>query len=295
MMSARAGWSVLGVLGTEQGVLRTGGPPVTSNHRLTDSTTTSSGNLSSGIIDLPGPSEQQDDERELDGALKNQTTGIRKIHDVKIWFEDLQGNKLKTLSGGAPVSQLRTGNGSSPPTHVATLAGTSGGVATFNLVEPISRGASVSYDAQVDHFVEPNNFRIKMSFSQKNASTGKHYEILGTADIDDTVQKVLIDGNAPTIRTGVLIGLKNVSGSGVLTGAVVTLVSNESGLKFEGGEVRDANDHIVPGAAVVVNQEGGGVTVSGLSLVNPDFVNIWLDINDTFTKNTSFKIVGLLQ
>lgn len=271
-----------------------GGPPILSNHVLSDTLTASSGELSSGIMDLPGSTEQQDTNAELAGAIRNLTVTIQKIRDVRMWFEDKDGNKLATPNGEGPVSALDTDpHSSSNPTHGATLVSRANGVSVFNLADAVNQSGFVSYDAQVDHFVEPNNFKIRMAFSELQASTGKHFDILGMATLTREEPDRVLDGIAPTVRTGVIIGLRNASGDSDMKGARITLTSNQTTLDLVAGTVLNANNEPVSGASVSIAAEGAIAVINGLQLSNPSPVNVWLEVNEPYTKSTTFTIHGV--
>ena len=271
-----------------------GGTPILSNHVLSDTGAISSNEMSSGIMDLPGPEEQQDANAELNGTIRNNMSSVHKMRDLRMWFEDKDGNKLATPAGEGPVSALDTAPSSQAnPTHAATLVSRTDGVSVFNLADAVNQSGFVSYDAQVDHFVEPNNFKIRMAFSELQASTGKHFDILGLATLTREEPDHILDGIAPTVRTGVLIGLRNASSTSDMKGARITLTSNQSTLDFVSGTVLDANNEPVPGSSVSIASEGAMAIVSSLQLSNPNPVNVWLVINEPYIRSTTFTVHGV--
>lgn len=271
-------------------VLTTDGPPIISNHQLTDSSSTGSGDMSSGILDLPGPNEAQDANAELNGTFKNSTTGVKKIEDVKIWFEDSQGNQLKTPTGGAPVSGLKT-DGGSGTLSAAALVSTEDGVATFNLATGINRGAAIGYEAQVDHFAEPNNYKIRVAFSSKDALSSEHYELIGFPQFTSDDTKALVDGIAPTSRRGVIIGVRNADAGAAISKVRIEIVTGAESVHLTGARIRNGEDEPVPGAVVAVAADGKSITVSGLAIQNPQLVNAWIDLDEPYVKTTVFKVI----
>lgn len=267
------------------------GQTITSNHELTDGSSVSTNDMSSGVMDLEPPGEENDAEPELDGTISSNTSGIKRIADIKFWFEDTDGNKLKDGNGNCPISALATVGGSGAPTNSATLVSNSNGVSTFNLSDDVNRGAFVGYAAQVDYFNEDANYKIKMAFSQEDASE-KHFLIVGMSELTEDDPHDILDGIAPTLRTGVLMTVKNTSSTQTLESVKVTVVSNQSTLELLGGTVRDEDDALVPGAQVNIAQDSKTATVSGILLENPDLINIWLDLNEAYDEATTFKIHG---
>lgn len=246
--------------------------------------------MSSGVIDLPAPGGPQDSEAELDGTITNNTKGIREIRDIRFWFEDGNGNKLKDGNGGCPIASLRTKAGSGTPANAATLVSHADGISTFNLADPVGRGSFVSYDAQVDYFNEDANFKIKMAFSQKTVA-GKHFDTVGMAELTEG-DSINLSAAVPTTRTGVVVTVRNVSGTQSMIGASITLVSNQSTLEFLSAMVLDKDDEPVEGAQLSISDDGKTATVTGVSVINPNLINVWLDLNDPYTAATVFQVSG---
>jgi hypothetical protein len=265
---------------------------ITINAELTDSVGGSAGaaDLTRTLMHLPTQGGAQDAEPELDGTFKNSTTGVRRLADVKMWFEKKDGTILTTPNSEGPVSSLKTKGGTGTPTNSATLVSRSGGISTFNLADTPGPNAFVQYDAQVDYFAEPLKYNLKISFSQKKASTGKHYEIVGVGQFSQSTNEHIFNGNPPTARTGVFLSMKNVDSGNEITGGYADLVSNQSGLEFNGAAVLDTQDNVITGATVSISDDGRRVSFSDLSLTNPDSANLWLDLNSTYSESTTFTL-----
>ncbi len=265
------------------------GPPVISNHSLTENSAVSSTDMSSGLIDLPAEGQGQDSAAELSGQITNRSKTV-KVRDIKLWFEGPNG-KLTTSAGGAPATGLKVGNAQSPGgLKNAPLAGSSGGVATFNMPgqDSIEPGSSIDYEAQIGAFTEPNNYKIKMAFSSMKAD--KHYEIGGEGSFDRRIDERLFDGHAPSIRSGVVFGVVNEDGVSPIEGVTVELISNDPNVELLGGDVLDATGASLPSAAVSILPDGVTASVSGLDLENPEGVSIWLDLTQPYQQSTVFRV-----
>jgi hypothetical protein len=262
------------------------GAPIVSNHSCTPTSTVSSGSMSSGLMDLEEPNDAGG---ELAGTLTN--TSQAKLLDVKIWFEKSDGTKIENGSGASPVSGLATHAGATGTLSNATLASNSGGVATFNLSQPINANAFHSYEAQVDSFTEPANYFVKVAFS--TAKAGKHYEFLGEFTGTQSARQTILDGNDPTIRTGVMIAVRNGDAQRAISSVKVTLASNLSTLKFSGGEARTYSEQSVSGSSASLSDGDKSITFTGFSITNPDAVAFWLDLNAEYAVATSFKVQAI--
>ncbi len=102
---------------------------------------------------------------------------------------------------------------------------------------------------------------------------------------------VPLDGGTPIQSNH--IGLRNATTSSEMTGAKITMTSNQSTVDLVSGTVLDANDEPVPGAAVSVSAEGEVATVTGLQLSNPGGVIVWLVIDEPYTRSTTFSVHGV--
>jgi hypothetical protein len=227
---------------------------------------------------------------EITGVIGNRVAG-RPILDVYVWFEDLQGNKLKTGNGACPFSALSSGAGSS--LTPATLVSNAGGVSVFNLAQGIPQSSSGghNYEAQIDQFNEPNNYKVKMAFSTTKAGDSKHFLSLGEFAFDSDGDQHIMDGIAPSIREGVMLVAEN-AGEDNLIGFTITLASNDEALVFTGGAIRTATDPDEAISGVDVQLSGNALTIylTDLQVAGGERVAVWLDLNKGYTVTTTFTV-----
>lgn len=261
------------------------GAAVVSNHLCSAGSSVSSGSMSSGIMDLESPNDAG---AELDGMLTNHMN--KPIRAVRVWFEKPDGTKLCGSNGGSPVTGLSSHPGPVGTLHAASLVSNADGVATFNLVGQINPQAVHNYEAQVDKFAEPNRYEIRMSFSAAKATSGLHYEYLDDLTMTADSAQEILDGAAPTVRTGVMFTVKNGDPTRPIRWVQITLASNVPMLMFTGGESKTSDDSAVSGVTVALSNSKRTITFSDLWIGSPEWLSFWLDLNKEYDLETAFKV-----
>lgn len=245
-----------------------------------------------GGVDLPVAGESQDPEAELEGNLCNNFTGKkRQIADITCWVEDSMGNILTGPGGGPLVEELKSSASAGGTLKTATPVASSGGAQTFNLQDEINAGACGNYSMQIGQLVSPpNRWTLAVTTSSEKVSIAKHYDNLGEGSFTSLAHTKLFDAQPRSVRAGVTLDVHNFDTTKRITDLRITLITNGP-VTMTGCTVDDMVAGLpIAGASIAVDGDGLGVTVSGLSQVNPDGVMVWLDTTDPIDDPATFRV-----
>jgi hypothetical protein len=246
---------------------------------------TASGSFGTAALDEEGT----DTEPEIVGQICNNFGGGRKIHGIKCWFEDPQGNPVTAAQGGCPVTGLTTSPSSSSAHQSAQHAGTSGGTASFNLPSPIHASSCVQFTMQVEAFTDPppSNVVLKMQASSEKAA--KHFDILGNANLQQSQSVATFDVQRESVRSGVVVTVVNAESSAIMDGVRVTLITNAAHT-ITGASIDGQDGEPIVGASVQVAGDGLSVDITNLSIAGNGYASVWVDLSDAYVADTAFRV-----
>jgi hypothetical protein len=286
----------LGLIALSLGAIvpaREGQPAAVADFTFTSGSANPSNQFATAAVDLPTGNEGQDTQPEVQGAIINAfATGGKPIKDIKIWLEDRDGNPLTNPNGGCPVTGFRISSTTRGSLGPATLAGQSGGIATFNLSNPISSGATGSYEIQIVALKTPvpNQFILKMQASYVKADTSKHFDVLGGKSFRFDDNQKDYDVFQSTIRTGTLVEMTNADTSRTISAVRVTIVTDDPSIDLVGVHVEDLAGNVVSGTSVQFSSDGSYFDLSGLNVPNASGLLLWIDLSATHGRDTAFRV-----
>jgi hypothetical protein len=274
-------------------VAREGQPAAVADFSFTAGAANPSNQFATAAVDLPTGNQAQDPEAEVQGAIVNGfVSGGKPIKDIKIWLEDRDGTPLEGANGGCPVTDFRTSSTTGGSLGDATLAGQSGGVATFNLSNPIPSGSNGSYDMQIGALKSPvpSQFILKMQASYVKADTTKHFDVLGGKSFRSDDNEKYFDVFQRTIRTGSLVELTNSDTTRTISSVRVTLISDNPSVDLVGVHVEDLAGLGISGTSVQFAADGSYFDLSGLNVHNGNGLMLWIDLSAAHERDTAFRV-----